>query len=205
MAFDPKDKSWYFACVSYPDSMPDDYAAIVRKSHCEAVCSPLHEPDEDIMKPHLHWIFKWSNSVSFERFMKFCKSCGLDKIAANGYFEPVSHPQGAMRYLLHLDDGDKQQFEGNPFTLCSVYNAFPLDFTRDYTKGEVLQQRNKVFNLMRDLAMTEYKELLDYLMDNGFIGEFDYACKHTILLNSYLASFRHGCYSNDSTSDNSDN
>lgn len=192
--FDPNAKSWYFCGLIYLDSVPDGWRDVLRRSHCACVCSPVHAPDGEVRKPHIHVLFKWSNSIRYCKFVEFCKNVGISDVIANGYFEPVPHAQGYMRYLLHLDDLDKEQFSGNPYELCECFNGFVLDFTREYSKMEKLQQRKACFALIKEHDMTEYHELLDFLNDSGYIGEFDYACGHTILFNSYLASIRNSCY-----------
>lgn len=114
-------------------------------------------------------------------------------IAANGHVEMVSAPRNYQRYLIHLDDKDKQQFvhEGDdPYKKILVLNNFPLDLTRDYSKHQLEKFRCEIFEIIRDKGFMEYSDLIDYLMNIGDFERLDYAANHTMLFSAYLASKR---------------
>lgn len=107
---------------------------------------------------------------------------------ANGYVEPARAPRNLQRYLIHLDDPDKEQFDGGVVDI-QVLNGFPLDLTRDFSAAERREQRRKVHEFIRDYDIREYSDLLDYLADFD-LDLYDYACNHTILFNTYITSRR---------------
>lgn len=186
MATPSKEKYWYFAFLVYEDSASDDWRERLKRSHGAFAISPLHQPDDECKKPHWHVVYKHSNSVSLEG----AKRVIPDNVAANGYVEPVTNPRNYQRYLLHLDDPEKQQWHGDPQELIECLNGFPLDLTRDYSKQERAQQRLDVIALIRDNDLCEYADLLEGLIDNGMYDLFDYASNHTIMMQAYLGSRR---------------
>lgn len=193
------DKYRYAAFVVYPESAPDDWVDRLRATHCMFAISPLHEPDGENAKPHYHVLYKHSGPATLAAMTR----CIPSDVPANGHVEPVPHGRGYMRYLIHLDDPEKQQFpDGKDAITC--LNAFPLDLSREYTAEERNAQRAEVFSLIRENGLTEYADLLDGLNDMGRDDLFDFAFNHTIALTHYLASRRHGFDSHRSQEPDSD-
>lgn len=178
-------KSRYATFLVYPESAPEDWRKILKDSHgCYAI-SPLHAPDEDNKKPHYHVIYRHGSPVRLSALIDAIP----DSVPANGHVERVPAPRGLQRYLIHLDDPEKEQFEGGASAI-DVLNGFPLDLSRDFSKAELQQFRTAIFATIRENGMTEYSELLDWLMDCGEVDLLDYASNHTILFNTYLSSRR---------------
>lgn len=189
MAGSKDSKYRWFAFVVYPDSAPANWWNVICDVHGQFCSSPLHSADSGMSKSHYHVIYRHPNTVRLDYVRRFLSE-RLGTIVSNGYVEPVVSPSAMMRYLLHMDDGDKEQFVGNPFDLCRCTGGFPLDFSRDYTTSDRREQRGRCFALIRENSITEYAELLDLLSDDGLYDLFDYACSHTILFTHYLASVR---------------
>ena len=177
----------YFQFLVYPDSAPENWLQILNDTLGMYAVSPRHEPDDGDSKRHFHVIYKHGNPISLETAKRFIP----DQIPANGYFEPVLHPGNAQRYLIHLDQPEKQQFAGGQGCI-SVLNGFPLDLTRELSKVERQIVRARVFEWIRDNGINEYSKLLDSLDVLGDPDMFDYAFNHTIAFNAYLKSRRHG-------------
>ena len=178
-------KSRYYAFLVYEDSAPEGWKKQLKDSlGCYAI-SPLHEPDEEDKKPHWHVIYMHSNTVT--------KACALKAIPsgipANDQLIHVHHPRNYQRYLIHLDDPDKQQFDDGVLAIETL-NAFPLDLTRDFTKSEMVEIRNRIFAWIRGYEIFEYADLLDSLSDAAEVDMLDYASSHTILFNTYITSRR---------------
>lgn len=180
-------RSYYAVFLVYPESAPVDWWDILKRSHGSYARSPLHEPDDENSKPHFHVIYKHSNNIRLEAMKRVIP----DGIAANGHVELCHHPRNYQRYLVHLDDPEKQQWDGDPCSLIETCNGFPLDLTRDFSQAERAEQRSEVFRLIRDNGLCEYADLLEGLSDSGLYDLFDYACNHTILFQNYLSSRRH--------------
>lgn len=181
-------KHEYFDFLVYPGSAPEDWRKTLKASHAPFVISPLHSPDEEQSKPHYHVIYKHGNPIMYGTALSFLKPIVIDTgIAANGHVEITFHPRGYMRYLIHLDDLDKQQFDGGR-SECTIINGFPLDMTRELSKEQLREIRKRIFDYIQRFEIVEYSTLIDELwIDDDML---DYACNHTIMFNSYLTSRR---------------
>lgn len=184
-------KARYACFLVYPESAPDSWVKTLKDTHGSYAISPLHDPDDETSKPHYHVVYRHGNPISLATMQRFIPS----DVPANGHVELCTAPRNYQRYLIHLDDPGKQQWEDGADSI-TLLNGFPLDLSRDYSKAELQAFRNEIFALIRENDMTEYSELLDYLMDSGEFELHDYASNHTILYNTYLASRRNsaiGC------------
>lgn len=176
----------YFQFLVYPDSAPGDWVEILEKSLGEYAISPVHSGDEEISKPHHHVIYKHGGPCTLDH----AKVVIPDAVPANGYVEPCLHPGNAQRYLIHLDQPSKEQFDGG-VNAITILNGFPLDLSRELTKTEVREIRAKCFEWIQSYGVVEYAEFLDSLLELGNPDMFDYAFNHTIAFNAYLKSRRH--------------
>lgn len=179
------EKHRYAAFLVYPDSAPQGWWETLKKSHGQFARS-LHAPDSDCSKPHYHVMYCHGNSTTDKALVAAIP----EGIAANGYIEIITRPRQYMRYLIHLDDPEKEQFEDGRAHI-DVLNGFPLDLSREYTSEERKAQRAGVFDYVRDRDITEYCDLLDMLAADGLEDLFDFACDHSILYGRYLDSRRY--------------
>jgi len=174
----------YFTFLVYPESAPEDWRKVLKRTHLQFAISPLHQPDDEVSKPHYHVIYHAGNPVTLD----CARSYIPEGVPANGYIEPARAPRNLQRYLIHLDDPEKEQFHGG-VKCIDVLNGFPLDLTRDFSAAERREQRRKVHDLIRELDVCEYADLLDILAEFD-LDLYDYACNHTILFNTYITSRR---------------
>lgn len=178
------EKTRYFTFLVYPESASSDWLKVLEKSLGAFAISPLHEPDDEVTKPHYHVIYCHGNTVSLEGARKAIPT----SVPVNGYIEPVAHPRQLQRYLIHLDQPDKEQFEHGQDEITTM-NCFPLDLTREFTKGEMADMKRQCFEICDNYNLVEYCDLLDYLRSANF-DLFDYASNHTVMFNGYLTSKR---------------
>lgn len=182
MAKTEKHRYWLFEV--YPESAPEDWIAKLKETRCPYAVSPLHAPDDKDTKPHHHVIFYSPGPIRWENV----KDIVPDDVPANGHIEWAKSPSGSQRYLIHLDDSEKEQFPEGPKSI-TVLNGFPLDLTRSFSAAELRELRMRVHEFIRDYGIVEYSELLDGLLDFD-ADMYDYACNHTILFNTYITSRR---------------
>lgn len=99
-----------FATVVYPESAPSDWLATLADLHVPAFVSPLHDsdldPDGKVKKPHFHVLLMFENVKNFETQVKPI----FDSIGGVGR-ELVQSARGYARYLCHLDNPEKHQYE----------------------------------------------------------------------------------------------
>ena len=98
-----------FATVVYPESAPEDWKEILY-AHCvPAFISPLHDKDTnptgEPKKPHYHVIIMFDGKKTIEQATEI-----FDSINGVGC-EKVKSIRGYARYLCHLDNPEKYQYE----------------------------------------------------------------------------------------------
>lgn len=98
-----------FTTVVYPESAPDDWLEKLSDQHIEAFVSPLHDrdvnPDGEQKKPHWHVIIMFDSLKTIEQAREV-----FDLIGGVGC-EKVKSIRGNARYLCHLDNPEKAQYD----------------------------------------------------------------------------------------------
>lgn len=177
-----KKRNWAF--VLYLDSTPEDWKDILRLKGLPMAISPLHDKDINAdgtpKKPHFHIILCFGNSTTFNNV----------KSITDELNQPIPIPldsvRGMYRYLTHKDNPEKYQYDEN---FIELYNGF--DVTSVLNNFEVFQCLKEIQSLIVELNILEYCDLLDYLLDSGFMELWNVACSHTLFLNTYITSKRH--------------
>lgn len=177
-------KKRYYLFVVYPDSAPENWQDKLKQTRCCYAISPLHEPDEQDKKPHYHVIFYSPGPITLEN----AKDIIPGDVPANGHVEWAKSPAGSQRYLIHLDDQEKQQFPEGARAI-TVLNGFPLDLTRDFSAAEKRELRRRILDFIREYEIVEYSDLI-YSLSEFDLDMQDYACNHTILFNTVITSRR---------------
>ena len=181
-------KKRYFLFIVYPESAPDDWMDILKRTRCPYAVSPLHQPDDEHDKPHYHVIFYTPGPITLENAYDVIPS----EVPANGHIEWAKSSSGSQRYLIHLDDPDKEQFEKGAKAI-KILNGFPLDLTREYSAAELRELRRRVLDFIREYEIMEYCDLV-YGLEDIDLDMQDYACNHTILFDRVISSRRNKLY-----------
>ena len=138
-----------FACVVYPESAVENWPELLTEQFVPAFISPLH--DEDInptgekKKPHYHVIIMFDSVKTTEQAKAI-----FEKIGGVGC-EVVQSIRGYARYLCHLDNPEKHQ----------------------YDVSEVRQLCGADYSGIIGLATDKYKaiaEMIDFCVENGVIA-----------------------------------
>lgn len=196
-------KARAFTGIVYTGSpdLPDDWQDRLRDSLGMWLLSPLHTPDpvEDmetgaikVLKPHRHVMYLHCNTIPpstargvFERYPWIVTP------PADRYFM-VGSVRNLSRYFLHLDQPEKEQFQGKPEELLTSLNNFPVDLERELTRADKRRLKVECISFVRSYNITEYNALLDALVDNQDWELFDFASDHTQMLQAYLWGVRNG-------------
>lgn len=98
------------ACVVYPDSAPKNWVELLRDLHINVFISPLHDKDtnpdgNEPKKPHFHVLLMYESVKTREQIDEVFSSIG------GVGFEVVSSLRGYARYLCHLDNPEKYQYQ----------------------------------------------------------------------------------------------
>lgn len=100
-------RNW--ATVLYPESMNQDYKEVIAKSGVQALLSPLHDSDKnptgEEKKAHYHLIIMFSNPTTAKHAQDI-----ISELKGVGC-EYVKDIRGYARYLCHLDNPEKAQYD----------------------------------------------------------------------------------------------
>lgn len=176
-------RNWTF--ILYPESAPADWKNRIDDLHTKYVISPLHDKDlhEDgsVKKPHYHVVLIYSGNKSYEQIKDITDSLGQP------IPQRVQNLRGQIRYLAHIDNADKVQYNIDDII------ASGIDVSQ-YLRGESADRYavlREIIAYIKDNNVTEYCDLIDYAMiehiDDWFPVLADTSC---FFITSYLKSKR---------------
>ena len=183
MAENVKKRNWTF--VLYPESAPADWNDRLKLSGLMCAVSPLHDkdinPTGEAKKPHYHVLLVYSGPTTYNAVAKFTASLNATIPQA------LESVRGMYRYFSHKDNPEKYQYsEEEIFTI----NGFNISDLIELTKSEVNEIKARILKLIREIGITEYAGLVDFLTDNGMTAEYDVAINNTFFFNTYISSKR---------------
>lgn len=140
-----------FATVTYPESAPSDWQETLNQAHVAALISPLHDqdtnPSGEPKKPHYHVLVMYENVKDFEKQVKPL----FDAIGGVGR-ESINSLRGYARYLCHLDNPEKHQY--NPSDVKSFGGAdyfeiisLPSDDRKELIELFAYIRRNSIYSI----------------------------------------------------------
>lgn len=177
-------RNWAF--VLYPESAPADWRNQLQQTGLPFAVSPYHdkdfEPDGTPKKPHYHIIACWPGPTTFNVARQLTERLN-QRIPI-----PLDAVKGYYRYLTHLDNPDKYQYDASGITFLNGFNI--ADYC-DLTSSERRELVKRCQRYIIELDILEYVDLLDSLMISDDVELYDFATKNTLLFNSYLTSRRY--------------
>lgn len=171
-----------FATVVYPESAPENWKQIIADEKTPVFISPLHDkdtnPNGEPKKPHYHVVWandgKKSKSQAIEFFSKF-GGVGC---------EVVQSIRGYARYLCHLDNPEKAQYNTE-----DVISYGGLDYSA--TIGLPTDKYKAIREMMafcRENQVYSYAFLLEYSAENQY-DWFRVLCDSgSVVMKEYLKS-----------------
>lgn len=144
-----------YATVVYPDSAPEDWQEILARHCVPAFISPLHDkdvnPNGESKKPHYHVILMFEGKKSIAQVTEI-----FDTINGVGC-EVVKSLRGYARYLCHLDNPEKAQYEPSDVRcIASDYiSAIGLAIDKYVAIGEMQDFCDK-YNVISFYALARY-------------------------------------------------
>lgn len=173
-----------FATVVYPESAPEGWIDILSDLHIPSFISPLHDsdinPTGDKKKPHYHVMIMFEGVKTLEQAAEV-----FTQISGVGC-EVVQSLRGYARYLCHLDNPDKFQYDPEQVrALCGAdfYGIIGLAIDRYKAIDEMcdfcLENCIVAYSDLADYCRKERFEWWRILCDNG-----------TYVMKEYLKSHR---------------
>jgi hypothetical protein len=177
-----KKRNW--GAVIYPESAPSDWIEILKLKGLTFAVSPLHDkdvnPTGEIKKPHYHIVICFSGPTTDKTvnsiLSELNQPIGIALESVRGYY----------RYFTHKDNPEKYQYDEKEIQL---FNGF--DVTDVLNNFEVFQAMKEIQLLIVENDITEYSDLMDFLLSNDYLELWNVACSHTMYFNSYVTSKRH--------------
>lgn len=171
-----------FATVVYPESAPDNWRDILVDLKVPCFISPLHQfdvnPTGEVKKAHYHIQFMFDGVKTAEQVKEIVKTFGGVGL------EVVNSARGMARYLCHLDNPEKFQYNTEEVTcLCGADYIGTINLTTDRYKaiGEMMA-------FCRDNGITSFADLVDYARVNQY-DWFRALCDNaTVIMKEYLKS-----------------
>lgn len=198
MAENTKKRNWTF--VLYPESAPADWLEKLKLSGLMCSISPLHDKDTnptgEPKKAHYHILLVYSGPTTYNSVAKFTASLN------STIPQPLESVRGMYRYFSHKDNPEKYQYSEADILNINGFNIADLV---ELSKSEVNEIKARILKNVREWGITEYADLVDILLDNEMLVEYDVAINHTFFFNSYITSRRNSINRSADTMDNKRN
>lgn len=171
-----------FATVIYTDSAPLDFQSLISSLHIPCFLSPYHDkdfnPDGEPKKPHYHLLLMFEGKKSISQVQDLLSNISTVPV------EIVDSLRGYARYLCHLDNPEKAQYDielVRSFTGAD-YNAIIGLATDKYKAvGEMIA-------FVDEHAISAFSDLLRYASQERY-DWFRALCDNsTVVMKEYIRS-----------------
>lgn len=149
-----------FAFILYEESASEGWEQVLKQLH-QRVFWILHDKDvgSDGMpkKPHYHVMVLFDNPRSLSTVQSLCSRCG-----GNGHLEEVVSRRGYARYLCHMDDPDKHQYDTTEVhSLCGANYMLEI-MSKAELKNSKLAMITEIIQFCDDNMVFFYADLIRY-------------------------------------------
>lgn len=158
--------------ICYPDSVPDGWQDELSEMHMKIWVSPPHDSDKwtkaderknpkhvagTLKKEHRHYIAEYETPVDMATFVN-------DFAFLNGssYVKAVRSLRSMVRYLAHLDDPDKAQYEKDEIL---VFGGANLDVVAQLGTRERHEALRSMRLFIRENCIYQFCDFVDYCDD----------------------------------------
>ena len=177
---DTRVRTW--ATVVYPDSAPENWVELLGEQCVPCFISPLHDQDENPdgtpKKAHWHVLFMFDGKKSREQIAEITMAFG-----GVGQ-EKVQSTRGYARYLCHLDNPEKYQYNPDSvrqFGGADYFSVIGMAIDRYQAIGEMM-------DWCQNNGIIAYCDLLAYARSHEF-GWFRVLCDNgTVVMREFLKS-----------------
>lgn len=147
-----------FATVVYPESAPINWRDVLSSYHIPALISPLHDkdinPTGEPKKAHYHVIIMFDGKKSDAQVAEIFSSIGGVGL------EPVKNLRGYARYLCHLDNPDKAQYDvSDVVSLAADYQGIIGLASDKYVALGEMQDFCDQYNIVSFYTLAKYARL----------------------------------------------
>lgn len=174
-------RNW--AIIVYPDSLPENWKDIIRQE--PIAISPLHDkdinPDGTKKKPHYHLLLSYKGNKSFGQIDQIARALKAP------IPERVNSLTGAARYLTHMDNPEKYQYDSS---LIKTYGGFDLESCLALSTGDKRQALRDMLTFISENEIMHLKDFADYCMsEKAPAGWFELLTeRNTLFIKEYIKS-----------------
>lgn len=170
-----------YVSILYPESAKPNWQEILASFCVKAFVSPLHDkdinPDGTPKKPHYHVILAFNGVKSIEQAQFIFNEIGAIMC------QPVNDLVGYCRYLVHMDNPEKYQYD--PKEVLSFSGADWSETIK--TSADRYKALNNICDYIATKNIVSYSILIDELRTENYEW-FKVACDNTVFLKEYLKS-----------------
>lgn len=160
-----------FACILYPDSLVEGWENVLSDLKVPAFLSPLHDKDVNNgdgspKKPHYHLMVMYEGKKTDEQFyhevVKRLYKEGCEP--SIGAMEYVQSLRGYARYLAHMDNPEKAQYDPNDIK-CYAGADFAAVASLVIDKYRII---GEMMDFCDDNHIYSYHQLVCYAREHRF-------------------------------------
>lgn len=157
-------RGWVF--LLYPESCTENWADLLTTEQIPACVSPMHDSDVNgdgtPKKPHMHVLALWDGPTSYQSAKALCDLLGGVIPPENpmpGMPKPWAQSvRAAARYLCHLDNPEKVQYDPNDVREFGGVDYFELIASASDDDDEL----DKMFDFIDENNIVSYAEFVRY-------------------------------------------
>lgn len=171
-----------YATVVYPESAPSNWQAILAEQFVSAFISPLHDKDVNATgepkKAHYHVLIMFEGPKTKEQAQEL-----FDRIGGVGV-EVVQSLRGYARYLCHLDNPEKAQYDTNDVkSICGADYIGVIGLSIDKLKA-----LDEMIDFCEEYNVTSFYALSKYA--RSYRSDWSRVLKEsgTVFMREYLKS-----------------
>lgn len=167
-------KTWTF--IIYPDdSAPDNWRQIIENYHVSGAYSPIHLPESDENKKHVHVILEFGSNMSLGTVKRFIADL-------NGTQPFLVYDKPRMyRYLSHMDEKNKIKYDPNEVT---YFNVPYYEYIN--TVGGVSDTLNDICDWINQSGCSTFKDLYNHALFTNNLNWMSFISTHVYFFNSFL-------------------
>jgi len=178
-------RTWTF--ILYPESAPVNWREILNDLFIEWVESPLHDkdvnPDGELKKPHWHILLIFPSVKTYEQVEKITSLLNAPTP------QKAMSAKGVVRYMLHLDNPEKFQYEKAEI---KSYGGVDVDDLLRPNSSDRYELIKEMILFIRENDIKEMKDLLDYAIEKRCDDWFPLLSDNSAyIVDLYIKSNRH--------------
>lgn len=173
-------KSRFWTFFVYLDSAPENWIELIQDTGVPFCVSPYHDqdvnPDGSIKKAHYHVIVAFDGPTTKKNIIDTFTN-PLNTLEP----KKVVSLRGMYRYLCHLDNPEKAQYDLKDI---QSFNSFEISLT----DTEILVVKSKIIDFIDSNDICTYYELVNSYLSSGDMDYFRVVSNNVYFFSNYIRS-----------------